>query len=99
MLFDYDPLLQLNAHYLDEIPNFYDRFLKNNNGVEAHEIMAQVQDAYEDNEFDERLTKIFDSSPFDGFVLNYFGDYEFMEYCNDRFGSRWTEEVRYYLWN
>lgn len=39
MLFDYDPLLQLNAHYLDEIPNFYDRFLKNNHGVEAHEIM------------------------------------------------------------
>ena len=70
-MFDYDPLLQLNAHYLEQIPDFYNRYLKNNNGVLATEIMEQVQTDLEDNEFDERLTKIFNLPPFNGYVLNF----------------------------
>ena len=97
-MFDYDPLVQLNAHYLDQIPNFYNRFIKNNQGVQANEIMEQIQNAYEDNEFDERLTKIFSLPPFNGYVLNYFDEYAFMEYCAMKYKTNWSEEVRYYLW-
>ena len=98
-MFDYDPLLQLNAHYLEQIPDFYNRYLKNNNGVLAIEIMEQVQNDLEDNEFDERLTKIFNLPPFNGYVLNFFNEYEFMEYCAMKYGTKWGEEVKYYLWN
>ena len=88
---------EYSLNVIDSIPNFYDRFLKNNKNKTPAEIMEEIQNAYEDNEFDIRLTETFNAYPFDGYVFNDVDEWDFMEYCIKKYNVNWIEKTIYSL--
>jgi len=65
---------------------------------EVNSIMDAIQDAYDDHEFSEEIDSLVEKE-LHGYIFNVMGEYEFMNYCRDKFQTQWNEETRYYLWS
>ena len=64
------------------------KYLKNGNYI------SDIMDAIEDD-YDYPLNY----EPFQGFLFNQMDEYEFANYCHDRYGTTWGEVTRSYIIN
>lgn len=69
--------------------------------IEISDLMQKIENAYEDNEFPYYINNIVEAYPFEGEVFNLIDEYEFMQYCKERYNKYWREdiEVHFYLCN
>ena len=64
------------------------KYLKN--GTYIEDVMTAIEEDYD---------YPLNYEPFDGFIFNWMDEYEFANYCYDRYGTSWGEVTRTYVIN
>lgn len=96
-MFAYELNTQLTCEKLLTIPDFKEKFLIPYRWESPETIMSMIQDAYDNKAFSQDIIDFFDLPEFDGDVFSWMTVDEFMMFCNEFYGTRWDEEISYWL--
>ena len=61
------------------------------------DIMYEIEDAYDNHAFSEEIDKIIEGDILKGDIFNCIGVEDFMDYLNERYGTRFDSEVTYWV--
>ena len=90
-----DDAIRLNFELLDKI----DLLPFINEREDPYDIMNAIEGAYEDHEFSEDVEAIVEGDTLQGFIFNYIGMEDFIEYLHSRYGTTFNSEIKYWVVN
>ena len=90
-----DDAIRLNFELLDKI----DLLPFINEREDPYDIMNAIEDAYENHEFSEDVGAIIEGDTLQGFIFNYVGVEDFIEYLHSRYGTTFNSEIKYWVVN
>lgn len=90
-----DDAIRLNFDLLDKI----DLLPFVNEREDPYDIMDAIEGAYEDHEFSEEVEAIVEGDTLQGFIFNYVGLEDFIEYLHSRYGTTFNSEIKYWVVN
>ena len=92
----YDDAMRLNFDILDKI----DLFPFITERANPTDIMRSIEDAYENHKFSREIEILVeDYDTLQGFLFNYVGVEDFIDYLHDRYGTTFNSEVKYWVVN